>query len=95
MFTLTHVGQPKTSVILNGGIVLNAPADTTTVTKLNDVILGAKDAGLITISSTITDNSTGTSGGDTIAAVTDVATAANAIATLAENLNTLSDSNYL
>ena len=35
----------------------------------------------------ITDNSTGTSGGDTIAAVTDVATAADAIATLAAKVN--------
>lgn len=35
----------------------------------------------------VTDNSGGTSGGNTIAAVTDVATAANAIATLAAKLN--------
>lgn len=35
----------------------------------------------------LTDSSTGTSGGNTIAAVTDVATAANAIATLAAKLN--------
>lgn len=35
----------------------------------------------------LTDNSTGTSGGNTIAAVSDVATAANAIATLAAKLN--------
>lgn len=37
----------------------------------------------------LTDNSGGTSGGNTIAAVTDVATAANAIATLAAKLNAL------
>lgn len=37
----------------------------------------------------LTDSSTGTSGGDTIAAVNDVATAANAIATLAAKVNTL------
>ena len=35
----------------------------------------------------LTDNSTGTSGGNTIAAVSDVATAANAIATFAAKLN--------
>lgn len=35
----------------------------------------------------LTDNSTGVSGGNTIAAVSDVATAANAIATLAAKLN--------
>lgn len=37
----------------------------------------------------LTDSSTGTSGGNTIAAVTDVATAANGIATLAAKLNAL------
>lgn len=37
----------------------------------------------------LTDNSSGTSGGDTIAAVTDVATAADAIATLAAKLNAI------
>lgn len=37
----------------------------------------------------LTDNSTGTSGGNTIAAVTDVATAANAIATLAAKVNAI------
>ena len=37
----------------------------------------------------LTDNSTGTSGGDTIGAVSSVATAANAIATLAAKLNAL------
>jgi len=37
----------------------------------------------------LTDSSGGTSGGDTISAVTDVATAANAIATLAAKLNSL------
>ena len=36
---------------------------------------------------TLTDNSTGTSGGNTIGAVTDVASAADAIATLAAKLN--------
>lgn len=35
----------------------------------------------------LTDSSTGTSGGNTIAAVTDVASAANAIATLSAKLN--------
>lgn len=35
----------------------------------------------------LTDSSAGTSGGNTIAAVSDVATAANAIATLAAKLN--------
>lgn len=39
----------------------------------------------------LTDNSGGTSGGDTIAAVSDVATAANAIATLAAKVNQLRD----
>lgn len=38
---------------------------------------------------TLTDSSTGTSGGNTVAAVTDVATAANAIATLTAKLNEL------
>lgn len=37
----------------------------------------------------LTDNSTGSSGGNTIAAVSDVATAANAIATLAARVNAL------
>lgn len=37
----------------------------------------------------LTDSSGGTSGGNTIAAVTDVATAANAIATLAAKVNEL------
>lgn len=37
----------------------------------------------------LTDNSGGTSGGDTIAVVTDIASAANAIATLAAKVNSL------
>lgn len=37
----------------------------------------------------LTDSSTGTSGGNTIAAVSDVATAANAIATLAAKVNAI------
>lgn len=37
----------------------------------------------------LTDNSTGTSGGNTVAAVTDVATAANAIATLTAKVNAI------
>jgi len=37
----------------------------------------------------LTDNSGGTSGGDTIAVVTDIASAADAVATLAERLNDL------
>lgn len=37
----------------------------------------------------LTDSSTGTSGGDTIGAVTDTASAANAIATLAAKVNAL------
>lgn len=37
----------------------------------------------------LTDSSTGTSGGNTIGAVSDVATAANAIATLAAKVNAI------
>lgn len=41
------------------------------------------------VASSATDNSGGTSGGNTVAAVTDIATAANAIATLTAKINTL------
>ena len=53
-------------------------------TQIDDAVADkAQVAALVSL----TDNSTGTSGGNTIAAVSDVATAANAIATLAAKLN--------
>lgn len=51
---------------------------------LNGTVAGAL-AGV----TALTDSSTGTSGGNTIAAVSDVATAANAIATLAAKVNAI------
>lgn len=51
-------------------------------------VSGTVNGALSTVT-VLTDNSTGTSGGNTIAAVTDVATAANAIATLAAKLNAI------
>lgn len=58
----------------------NAPAATATVAGV------VKKAASVP---NLTDNSGGTSGGDTIAAVTDVASAANAIATLAAKVDAL------
>lgn len=46
-------------------------------------------SGALTGVTALTDSSTGTSGGNTIAAVSDVATAANAIATLAAKVNAI------
>jgi hypothetical protein len=46
-------------------------------------------AGALASVTALTDNSTGTSGGNTIGAVSDVATTANAIATLAAKINAI------
>jgi outer membrane murein-binding lipoprotein Lpp len=87
------VSPAATFAAAGGGItVTNAtgaawPAGTTTAVTMywadqNDVTPGAAVAAL-------TNSSGGTSGGNTIAAVTDVPTAANAVATLAVKVNAL------
>ncbi len=95
MFTLTS---------LTGGDVTISPAivvpaeNSIDVTDYSIQIENAKNEGLISVSYTqgvaplVTDNTTGTAGTDyTLAAITDAATAANAIATLSAIVNELSD----
>lgn len=55
----------------------------------NPAIVSAGSPAVATPVVVLTDSSTGTSGGDTVGAVSDVATAANAIATLTAKLNAL------
>lgn len=56
---------------------------------VDEITVSGTVNGALSTVTVLTDNSTGTSGGNTIAAVTDVATAANAIATLAAKLNAI------
>jgi len=86
MYTVKNKTGDMVSV---GGLVLE-PGQSKTVTVLNAELQAATTLVSITPSAAssltaLTDSSTGTSGGATIGAVSDVATAANAIATLAAN----------
>lgn len=87
MYLVKNVTNDMVSV---GGLVL-LPGESKTVDVLNAALQASV---LVSITPTVvsslvalTDNSTGTSGGNTIGAVNDVATAANAVATLAAKMN--------
>lgn len=80
---ISHGGSGQATVSLNEVATYsgaNAPVATTTTAG------PVKKAASVP---NLTDNSGGTSGGNTIAAVTDNATAANAVATLAAKVNAL------
>ena len=97
MFTLTNSGLANGDVVIGGGVVV-PQGGTTTVSVVTKQVAEAIAAGLVTLSGTatgpITDNSTGTAATDgAIAAVTDVASAADAIATLTSIVNSLLNTN--
>lgn len=92
MFTIKNITDQMQGI--SNSLVLH-PKEEKVVTFVDEYILKAVADGLITVTPSvspvkqITDNSGGNSTGDEIAAVVDVPTAANAIATLTENVNTL------
>lgn len=91
-FTLKNISSTTIAV---GSLTL-AQGASASVDFVTTAMQTAAAGGYISISPTVatsvvvlTDSSTGTSGGNTVAAITDTATAANAVATLAAKLNAL------